>query len=152
MSQEPVFLFSATFRIKGAGNLHGEITRAMGISPTFSYTKGEGTASDSKDSRQWVDDLWALSSPLPEKSDLSAHLRWLWETLSPRKEYLERLVREGVEMDIACVYKSDSETAGFSIDADALAVACELNVPIEVSVMIDDIPENEEWNKVSIDS
>jgi hypothetical protein len=83
-------------------------------------------------------ELWTLTSPLSGEADLSAHLRWLWNVLSPHREYLDRLIGEGIKMDISCLYRSDSETAGFSIEADALAVACELNVPLEISVMIDD--------------
>lgn len=143
--QEPIFLFTATFRIKSAGGLHEEISQTIGISPTECHIRGEKMEpeSESRNPGTWDDDLWAITSPLSKEIGLSGHLRWLWGILSPHEDYLERLVGEGLEMSISCVYRSDSETAGFSLEADALAVACELNVPLEVSVVIDDISVHE---------
>ena len=141
--EKPIFQFSATFRIKNAGRFYEEITKATGILPTDCHVSGEEITTESHNLGRSADDMWTLSSPLSDEADLSAHLRWLWNVLSPHREYLGRLIGEGVAMDISCLYKSDSDTAGFSIDSDALAVACEMNVPLEISVMIDDFSGNE---------
>jgi hypothetical protein len=135
-SEVPLYLFSAALRIMNVARLHEEIEAAMGIEPSTCHVKGELRNPQAKIMKTWNSDIWILKSPLPGEEDLSAHLRWLWEKIFRHREYLKMLSTRGAKIDVFCGYRSTSSTSGFSIRADALSLAYELGVPLEISVIL----------------
>ena len=134
-----VILHSAALRIMDAAHLHTEIERKTGLSPSESHVSGEPIHPRSK--RKWSGDLWCLESPLDEEEKLTSHLVWLLGKLSPHSGYLRSLMEAGIRMDIFCGYRSNSDTAGFSVEPSALRLFHELPVPMEVSVIIHSMDE-----------
>lgn len=129
-------LFSATLRVKNAGWLHSEITGAIGVKPTDSHLKGEPRLPPIKRMPTWKADLWALDSPLSENADLSEHLKWLWQKLSPHKEFIKSLVAKGIDIDIFCGYSMELRSSVFSIQPEALRLSYDLHIPLEISVIL----------------
>jgi hypothetical protein len=123
---------SAVFRVLDAPEAHKEIERRTGIQPTHCHKAGDIRLKD----KRWENTIWTLKSPLPESESLSVHLRWLWEALAPHQEYFRTLKESGVKMDLFCGFRSNVDTGGFSIEPDALKVATELGLTLEVSVII----------------
>lgn len=68
------FWFSASFRIHGAPHLHPEIIATL--SPGDECHK-KGDAVPDRPGKKWPNDIWLLSSEVPEMQDISDHLRWI---------------------------------------------------------------------------
>lgn len=135
-SHEVMFLYSATLRIANAGSIHQEIVGETGIVPTLSHRKGDIRSPIAKFKKYWSGDMWQIESPLPPDSDLSLHLNWLWGIVAPHKSYFLSVIERGFGVDVFCGYRSNSDTAGFCITPEALAIFAELSIPMEISVMI----------------
>ena len=115
-----------------APSRHEEIERETGLAPTEAHRRGEARRAGSS----WPNDVWILKSPLLAERPVSDHLLWLDQTLRPHLDYFRSLVDAGVEIDLFCGYRSDCDHCGFSVNPEALALAHDLGVQIEVSVIV----------------
>ena len=130
---EPVYrCFSAMLRIFGEGVDFDEISRMLCLSPSESHRKGERRTPRSE---PWQHDMWIYQPAVDEERPLGEHILALWQAIRPHIPYLRDLKRR-FEVDIFCGYRSDSDTAGFSVDQRCLGLFAELDVPFEVSVII----------------
>jgi hypothetical protein len=128
--------FSASLRIKDAGPHHQEILSVTGLRPSDSHLRGEPRLPAIKRMPTWTSDLWALDSPLSENSDLSEHLKWLWKKLFSHKEYFKALTAQGIYMDIFCGYSPESRSTRFSVQPEALRLAYEFEISLQISVVL----------------
>lgn len=127
------FGFSATLRIMCAADRHDDIEAATGLTPTHRHREGEPGLFG----RPWPNDLWTLESPLAPHAPLNDHLDWLWDQVRPHQTYFRTLAREdGVDVDVFCGYRSDCAECGFEVVPDSLAIVQALDVPLEVSVVL----------------
>ncbi len=130
--EQPYFCFSATLRVFGDQLDLDAITSALETAPTSFHRKGERR---SPRSPEFKHDMWCLESPLSEDEPLGRHLEWLYENLSLKFDYLISL-KESAAVDIFCGYRSNSATAGFSVEHQALKIFEALDVPFDVSVIV----------------
>lgn len=125
------FAYSATLRIHGTALPFDEIAKALGVGPTHQHKAGEKSRPLS---RRYKDDAWHFTVPLPEGTELTEHLRKLWQTVKPHVEYLRGL---DATVDVFCGYRSNNGSAGFAVAPDALQIFTALDVPFGVSVIVD---------------
>ena len=130
-SAESYFAFSATLRIRGDDLPLDEITAQMGVSPTHEHRKGEIPRPNA---RPYPTDAWHFTAPVPEETELTAHLRTLWSVVEPRVVYLKSL---SADVDVFCGYRSNNGAAGFQVESDALQIFSALEVPFGLSVIVD---------------
>jgi hypothetical protein len=128
----PYFEYSATLRIFGSELPLNDISLALGVDPTHQHCAGERARPER---RPYREDAWQWTAPVPQERELSHHLRALWAMVEPHVTYLNTLQ---ARVDVFCGYRSNSGMAGFSVDADALAIFPALGVPFGVSIIIDD--------------
>lgn len=129
---EHYFQYSASLRIFGeVGDLH-EITRLLGVEPTYCHRRGDRGSPRSK---PYEHDMWLYDDPISEDRPLTEHLEALWQTFRPHVQSPKRL-KERLSVDIFCGYRSNSGTAGFEVDHRALVIFSELEVPFGVSVIV----------------
>jgi hypothetical protein len=129
---EYYFCYSASLRIFGEIGDPSEITRRLGVEPTDCHRRGDRR---SPRARPYQHDMWLYKAPIPEDRPLTEHLEALWQTLRPHVPVLKKL-KERLNVDIFCGYRSNCETAGFEIDHRALVIFMELEVPLGVSVIV----------------
>lgn len=127
------FGFSATLRIMCAAERHDEIEEVTGLTPTHRHREGEPGLFG----RPWPKDMWTLESPIAPSAPLSDHLDWLWDQVRPHQDYVRTLACEdGVDVDVFCGYRSDCAECGFEVAPESLAIIQALDVPLEVSVVL----------------
>lgn len=131
---ETYFSYSASLRVLDAPERHREIEEVTGLKPSHVHMKGELAHEKSK--RRWENNIWLLSSPLEETSELAEHLNWLWQQVQPHQAYFRSLIESGAKVDIFCGYRSNCDHSGFSIDPGALEIAQKLDVRLEFSVIV----------------
>src|SRR3954466_15301949 len=86
---EPVYVcFSASLRIFGDDVDIGEITRMLGITPTYSHRKGEQRSSGAS---PWPHDMWCFEPAVDEGQPLHVHLMELWDAIRLQIPYLRGL-------------------------------------------------------------
>jgi len=126
------FRFSVTLRIFGQIPDLDEITRILGISPTYTHKRGD---QGSRRSRPFKHDMWSYESPVPDDRPLDVHLRTLWAHIQPHKDYLLRL-KERFTVDVFSGYRSNCGTAGFEVSYQSLEMFIQLEIPFGVSVIV----------------
>ena len=68
-----------------------EITRAVGISPSSTWYKGD---SRNKTQLKEKDNGWELKSTLPEESLLAEHVKYLLELVEPARDQLKEATKK----------------------------------------------------------
>jgi uncharacterized protein (TIGR02996 family) len=132
MSDEaPPFFHSATLRIWGDIPDLDAISRRLGLVPTHVHRKGE---KGGPRSQAYQHDQWSYTAPVKQDRPLEEHLLALWEAVRYRITTLKSLKRT-LKVDVLCVYRSNSETAGFQLGHDGLEMFVKLEVPFGVSVI-----------------
>ncbi|MFO0960594.1 MAG: DUF4279 domain-containing protein [Isosphaeraceae bacterium] len=127
------FSFSATLRIFGEIGDFEPITQTLGVTPTHTHRRGGSRRPTSP--RAYDHDMWSYTAPLPEDRPLEDHLDALWRVVRPHVDYLKGL-KQGLNVDVFCGYRSNCSTAGFEVDHRALAIFTELEVPFGISVIV----------------
>ena len=130
--EKPYFCFSACLRIFGDQLDLDAITAALDVDPTSFHRKGERR---SPRSPPYKHDMWCLDAPLSEEEPLGRHLSWLYKTLRLKLDYLISL-KDLATVDVFCGYRSNSPTAGFSVEHQALMIFEALDIPFCVSVIV----------------
>lgn len=120
----------ACLRIMGKGLDLNEITRHLGIEPTYSHKEFDL----GRFRRPYTQDMWSLDSPLENHRELNSHLRWLAKILKPHHAYL-RSLRKTAKMDIFCSYTQIGQDGGLSIAPKSLSIITELNIRLEISII-----------------
>jgi len=124
--------FSASLRIFGEALDLSGISARLGLSPTHSHRRGEARTPKGT---PYERDAWVFTVPVVRSRPLEEHLFELWCLLEPHAAYLRKL-KETCAVDVFCGYRSNSDTAGFSVAPAALTIFTELGVPFGVSVII----------------
>src|SRR5262249_10956909 len=126
--EEPEYYFHvrATLRIFGDIGDFDAITNTLGVMPTHIHRRGEKQRPGSLFS--FEHDMWSYKAPVPEDRRLQVHLESLWRVVRPHVAYLKGL-KERLNVDVFCGYRSNCGTAGFEVDHQALVIFTELEVP-----------------------
>jgi Domain of unknown function (DUF4279) len=133
MSDESEYLFSASLRIMEVPHRHQEITATLGIQPSICHKAGDNNPQINK---PWMNNIWAIDSPLSKFADFNDHLRWIANLIEPHEAFLRDLKKEGARMDLYCGYKTDSIHSGFVVKAESLMPFTRLGISFGVTVMI----------------
>jgi len=132
-SDEPIyFAFSATLRIHGDDLPFDEIGRRLGVTPTHAHRKGEQRGPRSP---EYTDDAWHFEPAIAESEPLHRHLESLWNVVRPHVDYLKHL-KKSHSVDLFCGYRSNSDTAGFEVPYECLAMFAALEVPFGLSIIV----------------
>lgn len=113
-------IFGETLRPEGIGPM-------LGLTATRTHLKGELLSAKHKTVRR--KSSWHLDSPLPDDSDMVDHLKWLLDSLEPKRDVIRELSRE-YDVDLFCGFSSGSGQGGFALDSVTLARLSELGVPL----------------------
>jgi hypothetical protein len=131
--EEPIyFAYSATLRIHGDDLPFDEITRRLGVEPTYTHRKGDRRGPRSPLLR---DDAWHFKPALPENEPLEKQIDALSEVVRPHVDYLKSL-RQRYKVDVFCGYRSNCDTAGIEVPHTCLELFIALEVPFGVSIVI----------------
>ena len=131
---EPAYLrFSASLRIFGDGLDFEEISRTLGVCWTHAHRKGERR---SPSSQPWPNDMWIYQPRVNGKRPLDEHIIAVWDAVRSNIGYLRDLKRK-FQIDVLCVCRSNSDGANFKVDQRCLGLFVDLDVPFEVSVIVD---------------
>jgi hypothetical protein len=126
------YRFSATLRIHGDGIPFEEISRRLGVKPTYLHRKGERRGSRSP---AYCDDAWHFTPALPDTEPLERHIEALWRVARPVVDYIKSL-KQRFTVDVFCGYRSNCDTAGFEVSHKCLELFIALEVPFGVSVIV----------------
>ena len=124
--------FSASLRIFGESLDFEGISAQLGLTPTHSHRRGDRRAATSP---PFELDGWVFEVPVARERRLEEHLVELWRLLRPHVAYL-KILKRTCAVDIFCGYRSNSDTAGFSVAPSALTIFTELDIPFGLSVII----------------
>jgi hypothetical protein len=128
------FAYSASLRIGGDGVPFEEIESTLNLPATHKHRKGE-LQGNKRGTTKCKEDMWMLSSPLPENETLDKHLDWLWTNLGSHIDYLISL-KEKYRVDIFAGYRSNCDHAGVEIPAESMRIYYELNIPFGLSIIV----------------
>jgi len=126
------FRYSATLRIVGDIRDFEEITAMIGVMPTRIHKKGERRT---KRSPPYQHDMWSYTPDVNREKPLSVHLDTLWLELQGKVDVINEL-KKCFDVNIFCGYRSDCATAGFIIPHESLTIFQELELPFDVSVVV----------------
>jgi hypothetical protein len=121
----------AGLRIFGETLQPEEIGLALGLKATHTYLKGELMRPGHTSVRQ--ESGWLLDSPLSKRSDMVDHLKWLLDSLEPKRDVIRELSRK-YRIDFFCGFASMNQQGGFTLDSVTLARLAELGVPLELDL------------------
>jgi hypothetical protein len=118
----------ATFRLLGDALDPEEVTRLIGIEPSFARRKGDKYGSRERPVVSQTG-IWALES---EKSvagpDLNAHLRFLLSQLGSKTSTVKELVRQGLSADLLCYWMSGTGQGGPILEPETIRRVADLGV------------------------
>ncbi len=117
----------ASLRIFGGTLQPEEIGSALGLKATHTYLKGELLSPAHASVRQ--ESGWLLQSPLSNRSDMVEHLKWLLDSLEPKRDVIRELSGK-YRVDLFCGFASMNGQGGFTLDSVTLARLAELGVPL----------------------
>jgi hypothetical protein len=83
-----------------------EISRQLGIQPTWAWRKGEPRGARKIPSRIGI---WGLSTEVMQSRDIRRHLDWLIDQMIGKEEYLKQLQTQGYRMDVFCYWLSNGQ-------------------------------------------
>jgi hypothetical protein len=132
------FDFSASLFIQGDGLDLDEISRTLGLAPTFISRKGKryGHAQTLCDF-----DAWSYFPKIEGTRPLDEHILALWEAIHPYAEYLRGL-KQKFEVSVSAQVTSSSLWFGkeyhtsFEVDHRCMRLFAELGIPCKVGVTI----------------
>ncbi len=131
---EPIyFAYRASLRIFGDNLPLDEITRELGIQPTYTRRKGDRSKPTSK--TVYRDDAWFFDSSLPDTEPLHRHIDEVWTAVKPRAMYLKGL-KQRFNIDMFCGYRSNCDHAGIEVPASSLEMFTTLEIPLGMSIIV----------------
>jgi hypothetical protein len=118
---------SASFGIRAEDLLPDQITQALGVQPTNSWSKGTVVHARSG-SRQRPWGIWSLDTEnAVSSSELEDHLVYLLNVLEARRDALDQYLRNpDYSVAIYLWYVGESGADGFTLTSDVLNRACRL--------------------------
>jgi len=121
----------ATFRIMRDELDPSEVTRALGVAPSFARRKGDTYGHPDRPVRSRTG-IWALESEGTVKSrELEDHLRFLAAHISPdARSYIKRLRLDGYRIDVLCYWMSGTGHGGPVLSPEVLCILCDLGAEL----------------------
>jgi Domain of unknown function (DUF4279) len=125
------FAYRATLRIHGDRLPFVDISRCLGLVPTYVHRKGGRRGPKSP---PHPDDAWHFQPALPESAPLEQHIATLWQALKPNAQYL-RSLKKDFKVDVFCGYRSNCDHAGVAISHTCLELFTALEIPFGISIV-----------------
>lgn len=108
-----------------------DITKALGVKPSFVQVKGERRNKDRPESIINKTNGWFLSSEDEIISkDNRRHLAWLLEKIKDCHSEISELINKGVDIDIFCPWESEGNQGGPTMDPQQMKILGELNIEL----------------------
>jgi hypothetical protein len=109
------------------------VTKALGIEPSRTHNAGEAHG---RRAAVWKHGQWALHSPLPEESELEAHLKWLLERLLPARDRLKELIQADprLKVDFFCGLWLTDSSEGLGLSPKTLGGIASLGANLELDI------------------
>jgi hypothetical protein len=113
-----------------------KVTAALGIEPSRIHDAGKEHGARAA---PWKHGQWALTSPLPEESELETHLGWLLERLVPGRERIAAVVASDsrLKVDFYCGLSLANPNEGLSLTAHTLEAIGSLGAKLELDIYWD---------------
>jgi AraC-like DNA-binding protein len=127
------FRYGASWRIFANIPDINEISRNLGVSPTYTHRKGDRRFRTAPES--FEHDMWLYEVPLKDTEPLHVHIDALWDTFREHKAYLLRL-KQNLKVDVFLSYTSDCDNAGIEVPHQSLEIFTELQVPFGLSIIV----------------
>lgn len=131
-NESAYFAFRATLRIFGDGLDFAAISSALGVEPTSHHRRGERRSATAE---PYPHDLWSYTVPVKESEPLHQHIDALWRLLAPQTGFL-LMLKESAVVDVFLGYRSNCDHAGIEVPAESLAMFQHLQIPFNLSVII----------------
>ena len=136
MSSEFYFEYDASFRIGGAGAHHHEITEKTGLTATHTNLAGDLKYPKTKPDRVFNEDIWILKSTLPFSARHEEHIDWIWNQISPHKDYFKTIIEKAAWADLMLGCNTDCVWPVLKVDHSALAIVRELPVSLSFNFTV----------------
>lgn len=121
----------ATFRLLGDALDPAEVTRILGITPSFARRKGDKYGGPRRPVASRTG-IWALESEKSVTSaDLEKHLEFLLNQLDAKASLVAELTRGGLTADILCYWMSATGQGGPVLGAATIRRIAELGVDLD---------------------
>ena len=141
---------AASFQLRGPRLEPAAVTRALGIEPSLTATRGEPRTRDP--ARTYRTGAWSLKSePVLSRVDdhLDDHLRWLLDQLEPRAQQLRAVVAEQeLGAEFWCVISMESANVDLELQPETVgrvgalgALRLDIYAPEDVEPESIEIPE-----------
>jgi hypothetical protein len=117
----------ACLRVFGETLRPEEIESMLGLKATRAHLKGELLSPGQKAARR--ESSWRLESPLSTCSDMVDHLKWLLDSVDPKRDVIRELFKK-YNVDLFCGFSSGNGQGGFTLDSVTLARLAGLGVPL----------------------
>ncbi len=110
-----------------------EVTKVLGIEPTWSCWRGTWTAPTGV-TREHKEGFWAIASRLRRNASLENHVRDVWDQVSSRKPSLKRILRKAKAfLAISVEPHPDVVDWTYTFSAEALKEFVDLGINIRFS-------------------
>jgi hypothetical protein len=110
-----------------------QVTNALAVTPTFACRKGDVFETRSGPQSRFTG-LWRISTAeLTSSPDIQEHLELLLARLEPKRELLDKIVRQlGAVTNINIWWKAESTTEGYSLPSSLVERLCPLCQRLDV--------------------
>jgi len=126
------FNYRASLRIFGNIPDLDEITRRLGVPPTYTHRLGDRRGPNSP---PYKHDMWSYTAPVEKSERLHVHIDTLWNTFREHRDYLLQLKHE-LKVDVFLGYRSNCDNAGVEVPHQSLEMFRELQVPFGLSIIV----------------
>lgn len=123
------------FRIGGDNLDPQNISKSLGITPSFAHKKGDFVKGASDKTAKRPSGLWGFESQLPRISEIEKQLTWILNRIEPKYSYIKKILRKRYRMDILVSrhYTADKQ-CGFTLPAKLVKRLGKLGIEINFDI------------------
>lgn len=135
-----VYKTHATFRLWGKYLNPLEVTRQLGLAPSYAHAPGEVRQSG----KVWDRGHWDICSEgHVDSKELTVHITWLLDQLEPVAAQLAVLRSGPVQADIFCLWMLQYSQGGITLDPDLLDRLAVLDLALGLDIYKVDLVEDQ---------
>jgi hypothetical protein len=98
-----------------ASHLHEEIIAILGPG---SECHAAGDDIPERPGMTWKNDIWIQETPIPQRNEISEHLRWLCNFIKPHEDFILSWIAQGAKVDLYFSYSCNDDHRGFGIPGE----------------------------------
>ncbi|MBI5359711.1 MAG: DUF4279 domain-containing protein [Planctomycetes bacterium] len=127
--------FSICFRLFGNDLKSLELSKHLGVKPTFFNVKNKKKRRCKNSFTKRSYSFWGIVAPVERTKELESHINWLSNLFEKNKCFIKNVVRKGVRMDvlISCHYIADRQL-GFTLSDKFLSICGKLGISLSFDI------------------